>query len=430
LAIPINLTSGFRMHLLAFYPYVPYPMDRGAYYRGFHLLRELARVHDVDLLALAENGEGLDQKPVFAEFCRRVEFVSFQHPAWPKLIPTRLMNPLPATVAHWTLPQARHSLQRLLSTERYDAIHIFDIILAQYFLHRHTELPLVADRTRVDLQYQLMERKRLPFQARAWILNLENLAKLWCYERRVAGRSALQVVCGPDDHAFIRRYINRQVAVAVIPNGVDTCFFHPGSAPGHERSAHPTVLFCGAMDYNPNIDALRWYFAQIHEALLTQCPDLRLFIVGKAPTEEVKRYATQPNVVVTGGVPDVRPYYAQAWLQIVPLRIGGGTRLKIVESMAMGTPVVSTPIGAQGLPVRHDHDILLAESAADFIRQTARALQEPALRGQLRSNGLSTVQARLSWPLLGCQLGELYSTTFGSQPRTPPPTRSPVLAAR
>ena len=94
------------MKILVFYPYIPWPVDRGTYHRTFNLLRELARTHEVDFLALAENGEGMEHKGVFEQFCRRVEFVPFQHPAWQKLFPDRLLNPLPSNIAHWTLPAA------------------------------------------------------------------------------------------------------------------------------------------------------------------------------------------------------------------------------------------------------------------------------------------------------------------------------------
>jgi polysaccharide biosynthesis protein PslH len=395
------------MRILAFYPYVPYPLDRGAYYRGFHLLRELARVHDVDLLALSEKGEGLAHRQVFTEFCHRVELVPFHHPPWARLFPTRLLNPLPSTVAHWTLPQVRTALDRMLATESYDAVHVFDIILAQYLAQ--SRIPLIVDRTRVDLQYQLMERRHMRFSAKTRVLNLENLCKLWRYERRVAARTCLQVVCGPDDETFIRRHISRRVPVVAIPNGVDVTYFHPEASPGDCRAANPTLLFCGAMDYNPNIDALRWYFASIHDQLAARFPDLRLLIVGKDPVPEVRAYGTRSNVVVTGAVPDVRPFYRRAWLQIVPLRIGGGTRLKIVESMAMGTPAISTTIGAQGLNLQHGHDILLADSATALAADTIRALEDSALRSSLEAHGLETVCTRLSWPMLGRQLTDVYA---------------------
>src|SRR5215510_8393393 len=114
------------MSLLAFYPYVPWPLDRGAHYRGYHLLRELARVHDVDLLAFAEQGDGLKHQGLFAEFCHRVELIRFEHPKWQKLFPGRLLNRLPATVAHLTLPHAAAALERTLAREHFDAVHVFD----------------------------------------------------------------------------------------------------------------------------------------------------------------------------------------------------------------------------------------------------------------------------------------------------------------
>jgi polysaccharide biosynthesis protein PslH len=406
------------MRILAVYPYLPYPTNRGAYHRGFQLLRELARAHEVDLLALAENCEGAEHKAVFTEFCRRVEIIPFHHPPWEKLFPARLTNPLPATVAHWTLPAVAAALRELLDDGNYDAVHLFDVILGQYFLREHRHYRLIADRTRVDLQYQLMELRRMRFSFRSRLLALENLFKLWRYERAMANRSFCQVVCGGDDEKFLRRYVQSNLKIQVIPNGVDLEYFHPGTALEQARAEVPTILFCGAMDYNPNIDALRWYFAEMDEPLRRRIPGLRLLIVGKDPVPEVRRYAGKSHVIVTGGVPDVRPYYRQAWLQTVPLRIGGGTRLKIVESMAMETPVVSTTIGAQGLDLRDEFDVIFADTADKFVLRTARLLEDIQLRRRISENGLETVRARLSWPSLGGRLIDLYAS-IPSQSRAP-----------
>jgi glycosyltransferase involved in cell wall biosynthesis len=260
-----------------------------------------------------------------------------------------------------------------------------------------------------------MEHRHLRSNWKRHLLHWENAFKLWRYERQVARRTEWQVVCGPDDEAFVRRYIHHSVPLAVIPNGVDPAYFHPAAAGSGPRADHPSILFCGAMDYNPNVDALRWYFAEIHEPLLTRVPNLRLWIVGKDPTPEVQSYGIRPNVTVTGAVPDVRPYYRRAWLQIVPLRIGGGTRLKIVESLAMGTPVVSTTVGAQGLELEHGQDVLLADSADEFVEQTAQALLDADRRGRLEKAGLETVRSRLAWPILGRRLSQLYAARLGGQ---------------
>ncbi len=398
------------MKILVLYPYVPFPIDCGTYQRTFHLLRELAKLHEVDLLALDEGGHRLQHRDVFSEFCRRVEFVPFEHPKWPSFS-QRLIKHIPTTVLHWRVPALQVALDRVLRSETYDAVHVCDIVMAQYFLDRHLDLPMVIDRSRVDLQFQMMEHKRLELSLHSSLSRLENYIKLWFYERTVAQRARVQIVCGPDDQRFLHRFISRQINTAVLLNGVDLNYFSP-SACAEARADEPTVIFCGTMDYSPNVDGMRWYFRRIHDRLRKLVPELRVLIVGKGPTPEILRFARFPEVTVTGEVPDVRPYYRKAWLQIVPLRIGGGTRLKIVESMALGTPVVSTSIGAQGLGLCHNNDVLIADTNEAFAVQTARALRDAQLRKTLQRAGLETVCSRLSWPMLGKQLNALYGRYF------------------
>lgn len=395
------------MNILVIYPYIPYPIDRGTYQRTFHLLRELAREHTVDLLALSENGERLDERPIFAEFCREVRFVPFQHPEWPKLIPDRLFSRTPSSIHHWKLPHIAQAVRDQLQSHHYDLVHVCDIVLAQYFLDEHQDIPLSIDRSRVDLQFQEQQAAFNVSTLKDKLLVWESLVKMHRFEKRVAKRSQLQVLCGPDDEVFVRHYISKTTPLKVVANGVDLDYFRASHDP-EPRSAQPTVLFCGAMDYMPNVDALRWFFSGIHERLLQRVPSLQVLIVGKSPTPEVQAYAQLPGVTVTGGVPDVRPYYRRAWLQMVPLRIGGGTRLKIVESLAIGTPVVSTTIGAQGLGLTHGANILLADTPATFADQIVSALQNPPLRDHLRNNGISTAKERFGWRSIGASLCAEY----------------------
>lgn len=250
------------------------------------------------------------------------------------------------------------------------------------------------------------------FSAAERLLRYEGYAKLWRYERLLAKRAALEIVCGPDDEIFLRWWVKRDMPIEVLVNGVDVDYFAPDAAA--ERAAAPTLIFCGAMDYNPNIDALRWYFGEVHDMLRRGAPNLEFWIVGKNSTPEILAYAQKPGVTVTGGVPDVRPYYRRAWLQVVPLRIGGGTRLKIVESLCIGTPVVSTAIGAQGLDLEHDHEILLANSAPEFIHQTIRALRDAPLRQRLQEAGMAVAQNRFSWKRIGGRLRQIYAERFPS----------------
>ncbi len=396
------------MKLLVIYPYAPWPLDRGTYQRTFHLLKAIALRHEVDFIALTEDGEGgEDKRKVFEEFCNDVEFLPFEHPPWQKLIPDRLLNPLPSNVQHWQRPEIAEKINARLTPGRYDMVHICDLVLMPYVLPHAHHTPFVVDRSRVDLQFQLMEHKTLTFSTRAKLLRWESYAKLWRYEKKLARNAKLEVVCGPDDETFLRKNVDKDAPVMVVANGVDLDYFHPESAPD-PRAPEPTVIFCGAMDYSPNVDALRWFFEDIHDRLLAKVPDVKTLIVGKNPIDEVKAYASRKGVTVTGGVPDVRPYYRRSWLQMVPLRIGGGTRLKIVESLAIGTPVVSTTIGAQGLELDHNGDILLADDSESFASEIARGLTDHNLRSSLEKQGIETATSRFGWPAIGARLAERY----------------------
>ncbi len=408
------------MRLLVFYPYAPWPLDRGTYQRTFHLLKALAARHEVDFVALTEDSPDIEEKrAVFSEFCREVEFIPFVHPPWQRLFPQRLLNPLPSNVQHWQSAAAKEAIDRRLKPGRYDLVHICDLVLAPYVLpHRH-HTPFVMDRSRVDLQFQMMEHRTLHFPFRTRMLRWESYAKLWRFEKKVARETSLEVVCGPDDEVFIKKNVSPKAPVLVVANGVDLGYFHPGAAPG-ARAAEPTVIFCGAMDYSPNVDALRWFFGEIHERLLQRVPGARVLVVGKNPLPEVKAYGSRTGVTVTGGVPDVRPYYRQAWLQMVPLRIGGGTRLKIVESLAIGTPVVSTTIGAQGLELKDGENILLGDNAEDFAAAIARGLTNSTLRQSLEENGIATALARFGWPAIGDRLARHYDSLVPTSALTRP----------
>ncbi|MBB5350878.1 glycosyltransferase involved in cell wall biosynthesis [Haloferula luteola] len=399
------------MKLLVLYPYAPWPLDRGTYQRTFHLLKALAQHHQVDFMALVEIGEDSPEKrAVFEAFCHDVEFVPFEHPPWEKMFPQRILNPLPSSVQHWQQPEVAEAINRRLSPGRYDMVHVCDLVLMPYVLpHRH-HTPFVVDRSRVDLQFQLMEYQTRRHALRDKALRWEGLSKMWFYEKRLAREARLEVVCGPDDETFIHRHVSSDAPVMVVANGVDLDYFHPAAAPD-PRAPIPTVIFCGAMDYTPNVDALDWFFhGGIHGQLLARIPEVEILIVGKNPIDEVKAYGSRTGVTVTGGVPDVRPYYRRAWVQMVPLRIGGGTRLKIVESLAIGTPVISTTIGAQGLELQHGHDILLADDESSFAAEIARALTDETLRTSLEREGISTANQRFGWPAIGARLARHYES--------------------
>jgi len=395
------------MRLLLVYPYVPYPLNRGTYQRVFNLARELARHHEVDLFCLAAAGAG-EHLPVFAGFCRRVHFHPFENAPWPRLFPQRLLNPAPASVTHWLRPSVFPALKRFTAGHDYDMIHFCDLVMWQYIAPLNGGALRVMDRSRVDLLFQTEELNVLHLGAKDRLLRRENLWKLARYEKTAARALSATIVCGPDDEKFSRANIEPSAEIKVLANGVDETFFDRSKFPPRPAAA-PTLLFCGAMDYSPNVNGLDWYFRECDPLLRRRLPSRRVLIVGKNPLPEVRALAEIPGVTVTGEVSDVRPFYQQAWAQMVPLLIGGGTRLKIVESLCLGTPVVSTTIGGQGLELRNREHLLLADQPADFANTIGDILTDAALRQRLAEAGRARVLAQYTWRQLGLELSNYYA---------------------
>lgn len=181
--------------------------------------------------------------------------------------------------------------------------------------------------------------------------------------------------------------------VSAVPTGVDLEYFA-------SRPAQPVadLAFVGSMDWMPNIDGMKWFVGEILPLIRKRRPSCSVAIIGRKPTREIENLASaDPRLIVTGTIPDVRPYLWGCTLSIVPLRIGGGTRLKIYESLAARTAVVSTTIGAEGLDVQNGENILIADEPSDFARQCLRLLDDLKERNRIAEAGFELVRSRYSW---------------------------------
>jgi glycosyltransferase involved in cell wall biosynthesis len=192
--------------------------------------------------------------------------------------------------------------------------------------------------------------------------------------------------------------------LSVVPNGVDTEQFQPGP----EAAGPPHLVFTGAMGWQPNAEAMIYFCREILPAVRAHFPDVQLSIVGLQPPAEVVALGQQPNIHVTGFVPDVRPYIAEATVYIAPLKLGSGTRLKILEAMAMGKAVISTTIGAEGLEVTDGRHLLIADSAADFASRICELLADPGRRQALGQAGRALVEACYDWRAVAASLDGVY----------------------
>ncbi|MCX6878517.1 MAG: glycosyltransferase family 4 protein [Verrucomicrobia bacterium] len=402
--------------LLIFLPYVPYPLMRGTYQRVYHLAEALGQHFEIDLFCLSSEPGDAAHLARFQGFCRRVRFEPFQHGPWAPFLTDRIWHPLPVTVRHWWSERVLAAFREFTAGQDYAVVDCCDLVLWPYVkavfpAHRAR----VMDRSRVDWLFQTELLQTLKPGFFAMLKARENLFKIARLERELRRELALMVVCGPDDKTFLEHQLGPGERIFVLPNGANVGFFNADEWPARPTTG-PTALFCGALDYTPNTDGLAWYFAAIHPRVMARCPDFKVILVGKNPTPAVRCFATLPGVEFAGEVPDVRPFYQQAWLQIVPLRIGGGTRLKIAEGLAMANPVVSTTLGAQGLELHHDEHLLLADTPEGFADAMLRYVNDAELRRQHAAAGRARILELYTWGALGTRLAERLNSLTLSQP--------------
>jgi glycosyltransferase involved in cell wall biosynthesis len=214
------------------------------------------------------------------------------------------------------------------------------------------------------------------------------------FEKKACSAVKAVVAVSDEDAALLRSELGLTNVLGAVPTGVDAA----GFAVCRTMKKKPkSLVFLGSMDWMPNIDAMLWFCRDIFPALKNRIPELTLSVVGRNPSAEIKQLAKIPGVEITGTVDDVKPYMGSAEVMIVPLRVGGGTRVKIFEGMAAGLPIVSTRIGAEGLPVRDGENVFLADTPAEIADKISLLLQGAELRGKMGTNAAQFVTENYSW---------------------------------
>jgi glycosyltransferase involved in cell wall biosynthesis len=305
----------------------------------------------------------------------------------------RLLNGLPKPIDHFQTPDSLIEVRNRLQAGRYDLLVSDEICMASYV--QGLPGPKLVGRHKVDHMHYRSVAAAQAFGAQK-LAQWFDAYELRRYERRLMSEFDAAVCCSEDDAAAIHA-LNPTVPITVIGNGVDLEYF----SPLEEFTGPPTLLYLGTMHYYPNIDAVHYFFQKIHPHLLKFVPGVQVQIVGHEPPSEIRAWERVPGVKIVGSVPDPRPYLAQSTAMIVPLRLGSGTRLKILESLAAARSVVSTSVGAEGLRLRDGEHILLADDPLLFAKQTAALLSDRGLRQRLVAAARPVVAALYSWRVLG-----------------------------
>ena len=325
-----------------------------------------------------------------------------------------ILGPTPFSVLNFTAPQIMDKLERVLRENRFDIVQFEGVHLLAYARRIRQiapHVPLICDWHNVEseIQRRFAESSESPARRLYALRTAKLLERAECEVLRLADAHS---VCSERERQMLLAEVP-EANITVIPNGVDTAFF---AANGFGEQLRQNVVFVGSMDYHANIDAVLFFAKSVWPGLRERRPDLRFFIVGSKPVPEVVELMKEPGITVTGTVDDLRPYYRDAVMVVVPVRVGSGTRLKALEAMAAGVPVISTPLGAEGLAVTPGKDILIAETPAEIIDTAAGLRQDSPKWHELRANGLRLVQAEYDWSVVGERLLGIYRELLARSP--------------
>ena len=406
-----------RLDLLYLSPFPPSPPTFGAQRRVQGLMAAGGGRHDITAVSLItpELDAGSAERAM-REYCREVVLVPARpwRGAQKRMLQARsLVSSRSFERRLYDLPRLRRVLDSLLSRRAFDVVTVELPFLAHGLLasvpRRRQRPRLLLDEHNIEFDLARQQARNQSGIARR-IHNATNWPKIKREEMDLWRRFDGVTFCSEKDEARARALVP-SMRTAVVPNAADVQYFKP--RPSDPTPDGRTVIFFGAINYYPNVDGLLYLLREIWPLIARSHPQARLQIVGQHPTPEILAFQG-PSVEVTGSVDDVRPHLARAAVSIVPLRIGGGTRFKILEAMAMARPVVSTSLGAEGIEAEPERQLLVADDPGAFARAVARVLDDAQLADRLGREGRSLVERRYSWDAAAQRLDLFFREVLAS----------------
>ncbi len=391
---------------------VPFPPKSGVLLRNYNLVRMASQFASVDLIAIAKktampSSYAEMAVPELRKFCASVEKVRLppeeSRLSFLLVLLKSLFTRTPFTANWATAATLEDALKRTLDRANYDLVYFDSISLAGY---RH----MVGTAARVlnhhNIESQLFER-RIAYERnplKRFYLRLE-ARKLRRYETDVVADFDSNLVVSNLDGARLGEFCPG-VPTALVANGVDVEYFRPSdhaaAQPGH-------LIMVSGMNWFPNLDAVLYMMESIWPMVSAAIPGVRLTIVGARPPPRVTELAARdPRITVTGFVDDIRPYMDRAQVYLCPMRDGGGTRLKILDALSMGKPIVATSMALEGIDVMPEQDVLVGDTPEAFVTQIKRLVADEALQARLSANGRAFVEQHFSWVVIGQQLEKAF----------------------
>ncbi len=417
------------MRILFLTPQLPYPPHQGTTIRNYNIIANLALRHEIHLLSFVRSQDEIDAATPLHQHCRSIEGITAPRRSPLKRLLSLFLSPLPDMALRLPSAEFQARLAATLRRVPFDVVQIEGIEMTHPWMEWRLEIgdwrldygtghPIPNTQYPISIfddhnaEYLLQQRAfetdvRQPRRWAGALYSFIQWKKLSRYEAKVCRLVNRVVAVSKADKQALQRLIPG-LEVTVVPNAVDVDYYTSADiqpSPLPPRS----LIFTGKMDFRPNVDAVLWFCHEVLPLIREQIPDVRFYIVGQSPHRRVLRLADDPAVTVTGYVDDTRSYIAGARVYVVPLRIGGGTRLKVLEAMAMGKPIVSTSLGCEGFEgLVPGRELSIADTPQEFAQRVVELLEDASRRERLGQAGRRFVEARYDWWLIVPKLEQVY----------------------
>lgn len=400
------------MRILIIAHKVPYPPRGGATLRNFNLIKECSKDHQIHLITFTQEPYLRDPAKLQAsierlkQYCEEVKVLKIptdgKRLRWLMLLFFNLFSPMPYSVSRFWSKEMVVAINESLSRYRFDVMEIGTIALLKYsnlapgipklLVHHNIESVLLGQRSKTEKN--LLARAYLALQA----------YKLRRLEKKAGGIIDHHTTVSELDRQILLKSCP-DIEVTVVDNGTDPDYFRPSDLPANPNS----LVFVGEMSWYANSQAMIYFYKMILPILKKQISDVEMNVIGANPPKELVDFGNRdPRFKVRGFVDDIRPHVHSAAVFVVPLDIGGGTRLKILDAMAMGKAVVSTSIGCEGLHLKENEDIFIADEPEDFAEKILLLFRDDNLRKRMEQSARRTVTERYSWDKIALNLGKSY----------------------
>jgi polysaccharide biosynthesis protein PslH len=392
------------MKILMLTPYLPYPLLSGGQIRTYNLLKKLANKHEVTLFALIKEDSEKKHIAELEKYCTKVKvFKRSRTPFTLNNIFQTAISSFPFLVIRNHVKETISAVEKELAREKYDLIHAETFYMMPHI--PETDIPtILVEQTIEYLGYESFADKiHVPILKQ--LLNLD-IKKIIKWEKHYWNSCDKLIVMSEDDKNFIAKQIGQKDKIEVVSNGVDTSWFEEKKK---NLPKDPTLLSVGTFNWLPNVEAVKFLVDKVWPTVKKEMSNAKLWIVGNAPTQEVYDYQKKnPNITVTGGIPDIRDAFNGAHILMAPVFSGKGTRYKILEAMASHTPIIATDIAVEGLGVKNNEHVLTSNSGEGMAKLAVKLLQDKQLQNKLAKNGFKFVKENYDWQQISVKLDNIY----------------------